>query len=303
MEKSNRTIKAIYAYMDIVNNWLDDTDGKLNEVETKVGELHRVTASPVSIEGHSVDGSPVKEPGDETKDDGDEGKTREEPEDTEGREGLSEDEKEDLRITIQRIKDDLKANSNVKHLNQARIERVRLLVDDIRDDVDEDGSNSIKERISEIGVRYEKIDSRLDHIIQEEKPQELALSGPELVTVETSTNLQSAPPEQTTTEGTSEDTAGDVRKEGTSVEPYSGKVTLDVTEWKAVAINLRDFLNRMQMNIRDIDSKNYVEMRECEVDTKVGIFDVLYSNLCFNFIVKSGRLNKLLDKLLSVYNV
>ena len=29
----------------------------------------------------------------------------------------------------------------------------------------------------------------------------------------------------------------------------------------------------MQMNIRDIDSKNYKEMRECEVDTKVWVVD------------------------------
>lgn len=257
--------------MDIVNNWLDETDGKLSEVDTKTDELHRVSASPLGFEDHSVDGSPEKEPGDEN---GDEEKTGEEIEDTERPKGLSEDEKEELRVTIQRIKDDLKANSNVKHLNEARIERVRLLVDDIGDDVDEDGSNSIKERIGEIGERYQEINTRLDHIIQVEKPQETDLGEPELVTIETSANLQSVPPDQPTTEGTSEDTAGDVGKERTPVEPYSGKVTLDLNEWRAVVINLRDFLNRMQMNIRDIDSKNYVEMRECEVKTKVGNLDV-----------------------------
>ncbi len=53
------------------------------------------------------------------------------------------------------------------------------------------------------------------------------------------------------------------------MEPYTGKVTLDLKEWRTVSLNLREFLHRMQMNIRDIDSKNYEEMRECEVDTKV----------------------------------
>ena len=56
------------------------------------------------------------------------------------------------------------------------------------------------------------------------------------------------------------------------MEPYSGKVTLDLKEWKTVTISLREFLNRMQLNIRDVDSKNYKEMRECEVDTKVQLF-------------------------------
>ena len=56
------------------------------------------------------------------------------------------------------------------------------------------------------------------------------------------------------------------------MEPYSGKITLDLKEWRIVTINLREFLNRMQLNIRDVDSKNYKEMRECEVDTKVQLF-------------------------------
>ena len=39
MEKSNRTIKAIHNYMDVVNNWLDDTDGKLDKVDSSKNEL------------------------------------------------------------------------------------------------------------------------------------------------------------------------------------------------------------------------------------------------------------------------
>ena len=56
------------------------------------------------------------------------------------------------------------------------------------------------------------------------------------------------------------------------MEPYSGKVTLDLKEWRTVTISLREFLNRMQLNIRDVDSKSYKEMRECEIDTKVQFF-------------------------------
>ena len=53
------------------------------------------------------------------------------------------------------------------------------------------------------------------------------------------------------------------------MEPYHGELTLDLKEWKKVASKLRDFLVRMQLSIRDIDSSNYPEMRECELDTKV----------------------------------
>ena len=51
--------------------------------------------------------------------------------------------------------------------------------------------------------------------------------------------------------------------------PYDGHVTLDLNEWRSVASTLRNFLINMQMNIRDINSKDYVEMRDCELDTKV----------------------------------
>ena len=44
-----------------------------------------------------------------------------------------------------------------------------------------------------------------------------------------------------------------------------------------VSLDLREFLHRMQMNIRDIDSKNYEEMRECEVDTKVLLVGSIYT--------------------------
>ena len=108
-----------------------------------------------------------------------------------------------------------------------------------------------------------------------QRPQELSesVSELELVTIETqaTSDLQSAPPDQLPDEGTPQDTTGDIGMDRTPVEPYSGKVTLDLKEWRTVVVKLRDFLNRMQRNIRDVDSKNYVEMRECEVDTKVGM--------------------------------
>lgn len=53
------------------------------------------------------------------------------------------------------------------------------------------------------------------------------------------------------------------------VEPYDHKITLDFTKWMIIVNNLRGFLHNMQMNIRDIDSGNYEDMKECEVDTKV----------------------------------
>ena len=62
----------------------------------------------------------------------------------------------------------------------------------------------------------------------------------------------------------------DTAPQTTPIEPYTGKVTLNLEEWRTVTVNLREFLHRMQMNMRDVDSENYEEMRECEVDTKVG---------------------------------
>ena len=110
MEKSNRTIKAIYSYMDIVSNWLDDTDGKLKKIDSTSDQLRHVSGSPFSFSGdHSVDGTPKKEPEDEVKEDEQaEEKTGEESEDTEQPEGLSADEKEELRDTIEQMKDDIK---------------------------------------------------------------------------------------------------------------------------------------------------------------------------------------------------
>jgi TATA-binding protein-associated factor Taf7 len=110
MEKSNRTIKAIYSYMDIVSNWLDDTDGKLKKIDSTSDQLRHVSGSPFSFSGdHSVDGTPKKEPEDEVKEDEQaEEKTGEESEDTEQPERLSADEKEELRDTIEQMKDDIK---------------------------------------------------------------------------------------------------------------------------------------------------------------------------------------------------
>lgn len=41
-------------------------------------------------------------------------------------------------------------------------------MDDIHDDVDEDGVNAVEEKICEISERYEHIDTRLEDILQEE---------------------------------------------------------------------------------------------------------------------------------------
>jgi hypothetical protein len=96
--------------MDIVSNWLDDTDGKLKKIDSTSDQLRHVSGSPFSFRGdHSVDGTPKKEPEDEVKEDEQaEEKTGEESEDTEQPEGLSADEKEELRDTIEQMKDDIK---------------------------------------------------------------------------------------------------------------------------------------------------------------------------------------------------
>jgi hypothetical protein len=101
MEKSNRTIEAIYSYMDVVSNWLDDTDGKLGKVDSKNEQLHPGE--------HSVDGSSEKASGDELKEDEqEEAKTGDESGDTREPKSLTEDEKEEIRDSIERIKDDIK---------------------------------------------------------------------------------------------------------------------------------------------------------------------------------------------------
>ena len=96
-------------------------------------------------------------------------------------------------------------------------------------------------------------------------------SEPELVTIQTTSDIQTLPiEEQRPTESTSQDATTDTAVlQKPPIEPYSGKVTLNLEEWRTVATNLREFLHQMQMNIRDIHSDNYEEMRECEVDTKV----------------------------------
>ena len=96
-------------------------------------------------------------------------------------------------------------------------------------------------------------------------------SEPELVTIQTTSDIQTLLiEEQRPTDSTSQDATTDtVVLQEPAIEPYSGKVTLNLEEWRTVATNLREFLHKMQMNIRDIHSENYEEMRECEVDTKV----------------------------------
>ncbi len=95
--------------MDVVSNWLDETDGKLNKVDSTKDQLRRVSVSPLSVSGdHSVDGTPGKRPEDEVKEDEQvEEKSRDESEDREGPKRLSEDEKEEIRDTIDRMKDDI----------------------------------------------------------------------------------------------------------------------------------------------------------------------------------------------------
>ncbi|XP_028414728.1 nuclear anchorage protein 1-like isoform X2 [Dendronephthya gigantea] len=296
IEKSNRTIKAIYSYMDIVSNWLDDTDGKLNEVDSTKDQLRPACVSPLSHARHSVDGAFAKEPEEEPREDEEQKvKTGDEAdEDTTGSKGLSEDEREQLQSNMEHIKDDIKGNSQVKDLNKARIERVRLLVDDIQEDVDEDGVNSIEARICEIGERFEQIDTRLGPIIEVVKSPELsqASSETELVTfdVQRTVELQSTPPsEPTPAAGTPVDTV-DMGTLKVTVEPYSGHVTLDMNQWRSVVVNFRDFLHRLQMNIRDVDSKDYEEMRECESDTKACI-DAMeaYGRPCLIDLTKSAQ--------------
>ena len=108
MEKSNRTIKAIHNYMDVVNNWLDDTDGKLDKVDSSKNELRNATLSPLAVSGeHSVDGVPEKGPEDEAKE-GDEQAAEKTEEDTEGPKKLSEDEREQLQYSIEQIEIDIK---------------------------------------------------------------------------------------------------------------------------------------------------------------------------------------------------
>lgn len=109
MEKSNRTIKAIHNYMDVVNNWLDDTDGKLNKVDSN-NELRNVTLSALPSAEDIVDGGSKEEPVDETKEDDEQpaDKTGDESEDIEASKTLSEDEKEQLQDTIEQMKIDIK---------------------------------------------------------------------------------------------------------------------------------------------------------------------------------------------------
>ena len=111
MEKSNRTIKAIHNYMDVVNNWLDDTDGKLNKVDSSKDELRNVIPlSALPSAEHSVDGGSKEEPVDQTKEDDEQpaDKTWDAFEDIEASKTLSEDEKEQLQDTIEQMTIDIK---------------------------------------------------------------------------------------------------------------------------------------------------------------------------------------------------
>lgn len=84
---------------------------------------------------------------------------------------------------------------------------------------------------------------------------------------------------------------------GTTIEPYDGRVTLDLREWTMAASNLREFLHKIQMNIRDVDSKNYEEMRECEIATKVSLFDIVNDSvLKFINVEQIGELVVIVSK-------
>ena len=88
--------------MDVVTNWLDDTDSKLKKVDSSNEKLSGVSGE------HSVDGRSENASDDEVKDDNQEAKTGDESEDTREHKSLTEDEKEEIRDNIERIKNDIK---------------------------------------------------------------------------------------------------------------------------------------------------------------------------------------------------
>ena len=74
MEKSERTIQAIYTYIEVINNWLDETDGSLVDLDTSKHQLDGPREMDASFRTtHSIDG------GEESKEEeGEGGKTGDE---------------------------------------------------------------------------------------------------------------------------------------------------------------------------------------------------------------------------------
>ena len=126
-------------------------------------------------------------------------------------------------------------------------------------------------------------------------------SEPELVTIQTASDIQTLPiEEQRPNDSASLDATTDTAVlQKPPIEPYSGKVTLNLEEWRTVATNLREFLHKMQMNIRDIHSENYEEMRECEVDTKVILCNehLVLETVAHIFFKLTSRISRSANKL------
>lgn len=117
VEKANRTLNAIYSYMDVVSAWLDDTDGRLNDVDSTKDQLRRASVSPLS-DDYLLDGGLDKKPGNEggpgnkggPEDEGERvgGTAGDDVEDASVPKRLTEDERLEILDTIERKKQDLK---------------------------------------------------------------------------------------------------------------------------------------------------------------------------------------------------
>ena len=118
MEKSERTIKAIHTYLDIVNSWLDETDGRLGELNTTKRQLLGrdevdTDGLPTGQEVDGVDKSEVQKPGEEET-------LKVEKPGEEREQELSEDEKEHLRDEIRKIKENVKVSWFSSYFSLAR---------------------------------------------------------------------------------------------------------------------------------------------------------------------------------------
>lgn len=55
-----------------------------------------------------------------------------------------------------------------RDLNKARTERVRLLVKDVHDDVDEQSENSLRNQLEKLEDRWQQVERQLDDLIRDE---------------------------------------------------------------------------------------------------------------------------------------
>ena len=165
-------------------------------------------------------------------------------------------------------------NVGERDLNKARTERVHALVKDLCGDVDEASQEFLQREITNIDERWLQVEKRIGLLPQDE-PDDVSTPvdvESQIIQPRIITTLESEPTELPSPESESEDSTTKSEDKTTPIEPYTGTITLDINEWKTVVSNLRNFLIRMQLLIRDIDSTNYLEMRECERDTKVYIY-------------------------------